>query len=182
MFGKALYVLDSIVQKLTHIFVVIAGCLTIFMIFTTVYGVGARYLFRRPEPISYELGTICLLWGFLFAVSSVERDNDHIRAEIFIQFAPEGVRKFLYSFISPFLALFYGLVLTWKGWEVAMYSFSIGETSLSVWGEPLGPVKIMIPICYGLLTLAILSNLLHGIISYFDRGKGAEKMQSSLPF
>ena len=100
MFGKALYLLDFVVQKLTKIFIIIGGGLTLLMIFTTVYGVGARYLFRRPEPISYELSTIFLLWGFLFAVSSVEKDDDHIRAEIFIQFAPEKVRRFLYSFVS----------------------------------------------------------------------------------
>ena len=172
MFGKALHILDFIVQKLTKIFLIIAGSLTLFMIFTTVYGVGARYLFRRPEPISYELSTIFLLWGFLFAVSTVEKDDDHIRAEIFIQFAPENVRRFLYSFVSPFLALFYGIVLTWKGWTVALYSISINEKSMSVWGEPLGPVKIVIPICYALLTLAIFNNLLRGIVSYFARDKG----------
>lgn len=172
MFGNALHFLDFIVQKLTRVFIIIAGGLTMFMIFTTVYGVGARYLFRRPEPVSYELGTICLLWGFLFAVSSVEKDDDHIRAEIFIQFAPDKVRKFLYSFVSPFLALFYGIVLTWKGWEVALYSISINEKSLSIWGEPLGPVKIMVPICYGLMTLAIFNNLCRGVVSYFKHDKG----------
>ena len=172
MFGKALYILDLIVQKLTKVFIIIAGSLTLFMIFTTVYGVGARYLFRRPEPISYELSTIFLLWGFLFAVSTVEKDDDHIRAEIFIQFAPENVRNILYSFVSPFLALFYGIVLTWKGWEVALYSISINERSMSVWSEPLGPVKIVIPICYALLTLAIFNNLCRGIVSYFSRDKG----------
>lgn len=172
MFLKTIHALDSLIQKLTRVFVVIAGTLTLLMIVTTVYGVVARYFFRRPEPVSYELGTIFLLWGFLFAVSSVEQLNQHIRAEIFIQFAPESVRRFLHSLIGPFLALFYCIVLTWKGWDVAIYSLSVGERSLSIWREPIGPIKIVIPICYGLLTLVVFSNLCRGLVSYLGRDKG----------
>ena len=97
MLRKTIRVLDSLIQRLTHIFVVFAGILLISMIFTTVYGVSARYFFHRPEPISYELSTIFMLWAFLFAISSVEGLNQHIRAEIFIQFAPERVRNFLHG-------------------------------------------------------------------------------------
>ena len=171
MFLKIIGALDSLIQRLTRVFVVIAGTLTLLMIITTVYGVVARYFFRRPEPISYELGTIFLLWGFLFAVSSVEQLNQHIRAEIFIQFAPDNVRRFLHSLVGPFLALFYCIILTWKGWEVAIYSLKIGERSLSIWREPIGPVKIVIPICYGLLTFVVFSNLCRGIASYLNRGE-----------
>ena len=171
MFLKTIRALDSLIQRLTGVFVVIAGTLTLFMIITTVYGVVARYFFRRPEPVSYELGTIFLLWGFLFAVSSVEQLNQHIRAEIFIQFAPEKVRRFLHSIVGPFLALFYCIVLTWKGWDVAIYSLKVGERSLSIWREPIGPIKILIPICYGLLTFVVFSNLCRGLASYLNPDK-----------
>ena len=171
MIQKTIRVLDSLIQRITHIFVVIAGSLTILMIFTTVYGVVTRYFFRRPEPVSYELSTIFLLWGFLFAISSVERLNQHIRAEIFIQFAPERVRNFLHGLVSPFLAVIFCIILTWKGWDVAMYSLKVGERSISVWGEPLGPIKLAVPICYGLLTLVAFSNLCRGFAKYVFRGR-----------
>lgn len=171
MFRKITHGLDSLIQRLTYIFVRIAAALTLLMIITTVYGVVARYFFRRPEPVSYELSTIFLLWGFLFAVSMVEQLNEHIRAEIFIQFAPDHFRKFLHSLLGPFLALFYCIVLTWKGWEVALYSLRIGEKSLSVWREPIWPIKFAIPICYGLLTLVVFSNLCRGLAYYLSRNK-----------
>jgi TRAP-type C4-dicarboxylate transport system permease small subunit len=174
MVRKTIRALDSVIQRLTHIFVVIAGCLTVLMIFTTVYGVVARYFFRRPEPVSYELSTIILLWGFLFAISSVERLDQHIRAEIFIQFASERVRNFLHRIVGPFLALFFCIALTWKGWTVAMYSLKIGERSMSVWAEPLGPIKLVVPICYGLLTLVVFSNFCRGLALYLSHG-GAHK-------
>lgn len=171
MLRKTIRVLDTLIQRLTHIFVVFAGILLISMIFTTVYGVTARYFFHRPEPISYEVSTIFMLWGFLFAISSVEGLNQHIRAEIFIQFAPERIRNILHGFIGPLLALFYCIVLTWKGWDVAMYSLKIGEKSISVWAEPIGPIKLAVPICYGLLTFVVFSNLCRGLAKYVFRGR-----------
>ena len=171
MFRKTVRALDFLIQKLTRIFVIIAAAMTLSMILTTVYGVVTRYFFCRPEPVSYELGTIFLLWGFLFAVSAVEAVNQHIRAEIFIQFAPDRLRKFLHNLIGPFLALFYCSVLTWKGWETALYSLRVGEKSLSVWREPIGPIKLMIPICYALLTFVVFSNLCRGLAYYLSRNK-----------
>ena len=171
MFRKTIHRLDLLIQKLTQIFVIIAAAMTLSMILTTVYGVVVRYFFRRPEPVSYELSTILLLWGFLFAVASVEALDQHIRAEIFIQFAPDRLRKFLRSILGPFLALFYCIVLTWKGWESALYSLRVGEKSLSIWREPIGPVKLMIPICYALLTFVVFSNLCRGLANYLSRNK-----------
>lgn len=166
MFLKIAHRFDSFVRKASHVFIVLGGILTVAMVFITTYGVVMRYFFRRPEPISYELCTIFMLWAFLLAISSVELFDQHIRADIFIQFAPPRLRNFLHSIVSRILGFVYCIILTWKGWDVAMYSLKINERSFSVWGEPLFPIKILIPICYGLLSLVIFRNLCHGIIEY----------------
>jgi TRAP-type mannitol/chloroaromatic compound transport system permease small subunit len=54
-----------------------------------------------------------------------------------------------------------------------MYSLKINEKSMSVWGEPLFPVKILIPICYGLLVLVILNKFYRNISSYLSKGGSA---------
>jgi TRAP-type mannitol/chloroaromatic compound transport system permease small subunit len=79
---------------------------------------------------------------------------------------PKALANFLHRIVGPTLALFYCIILTWKGWSVAMYSFSIGERSMSIWGEPLFPIKIMVPICYCLLAVVVLRNLCRGILAY----------------
>jgi TRAP-type mannitol/chloroaromatic compound transport system permease small subunit len=79
---------------------------------------------------------------------------------------PVGMANFLHRIISPVLALLYCFVLTWKGWTVAMYSLKIGERSMSVVAEPLFPIKLMIPVCYGLMTLVVFRNLCRGIAAY----------------
>ena len=158
--------IDALLVKLSKIFVLLAGLMTLCMIFVTTYGVILRYFFRRPEPISYEIATIFLLWGYLFAIAYVEWRGEHIRADIFVPLMPKWLQHFLHRIVAHVLALIYVVVLTWKGWSVFVYSYSISEKSMSVWQEPLYPIKIMVPLCYALLTLVVVRNLCHGIASY----------------
>lgn len=169
MFKRVVQEADRILQKAAFVSVLLGGVMTLSMVFVTSYGVVMRYFFRRPEPISYELATILMLWGFLFGLSFVEWRGEHIRADIFTPFMPKGMVRFLHSVVAHVLALAYSLILTWKGWSVAMYSYSIGERSMSVWQEPLFPIKVMIPVGYALLSLVILRNLIKGIASYSSR-------------
>ena len=162
---------DRVLQKATLVSVVLGGLMTLTMVFVTSYGVVMRYFFRRPEPISYELSTILMLWAFLFGISFVEWRGEHIRADIFTPFMPKAMVKFLHTVVAHFLALAYTVILAWKGWSVAMYSYSIGERSMSVWQEPLFPIKVMVPIGYALLSLVILRNLIKGIAWYFSHEK-----------
>jgi TRAP-type C4-dicarboxylate transport system permease small subunit len=170
MYRKMVQAFDSYVGKTSHVFAVIAAIQLVLMVFITTYGVVMRYFFRRPEPISYEICTIFLLWTFILAISAVERLNEHIRADIFIQYAPERIRNFLNNLIGPFLGLIFSVILTWQGWRVAMYSLKINEKSMSVWGEPLFPVKILIPICYGLMVLVLINKFYRNIASYLSKG------------
>ena len=158
--------LDKALKKVVDFCVLLSGIMIILMTFVTVYGVVMRYFFRRPEPISYELATIFMLWGFLFAISFVEWRGEHIRADIFTPLMPKWLVTALNRIVGPVLALIYCSILTWKGWTAAIYSLSIGERSMSVWQEPLGPIKLMIPIGYGLLSLVIIHVICHGIASY----------------
>jgi TRAP-type mannitol/chloroaromatic compound transport system permease small subunit len=51
-----------------------------------------------------------------------------------------------------------------------MYSLKINEKSMSVWAEPLFPVKILIPICYALLVLVLINKFYRNITSYLSKG------------
>jgi TRAP-type C4-dicarboxylate transport system permease small subunit len=158
--------LDKALKKVIDFCVVVSGIMIICMTLVTVYGVVMRYFLRRPEPVSYELATIFMLWGFLLAISFVEWKGEHISADIFTPLMPKGLVHAFHRIVGPALAFVYCAILTWKGWTAAMYSLSISEKSMSVWQEPLGPIKLMIPLGYGLLSLTVLHVLCHGIASY----------------
>ena len=146
-------------------FVVISGILTVLMAFTATYGVVLRYVFNSPEPYSYELSTMFLLWTFVLAVAFLERNDQNIRVDFFVIFMPEKLGKFLHEIFSSIIGLVLCSVLTWKGWEVAMYSLKTGEKSMSLWAPPLFPIKIVVPIGYGLLCFVLLAKICRGFSS-----------------
>jgi TRAP-type C4-dicarboxylate transport system permease small subunit len=158
--------LDTSLEYVTKFFAQIAAIATLAMVFVTTYGVVMRYFFRRPDPITNELATIFLLWGYLFAVSLVQFNDRHIKADIFTSFMPKGFVNALHRIVSPVLGVVYSGLLAWKGWTLALYSREMNEVSLSVWAEPLFPIKVAIPICYALLTLTFFRSLVIGIGSY----------------
>ena len=60
------------------------------------------------------------------------------------------------------MGLFFAFLLTWKGVEVALFSLEIGEVSSSSWGEPIFPIKLMVPVGYALLFLVLLTRIYSG--------------------
>jgi TRAP-type C4-dicarboxylate transport system permease small subunit len=174
MFKSIVHGADRVLEKMALVAVILGGVMTLAMVLVTSYGVVMRYFFRRPEPISYELATIFMLWAFLLGLSFVEWRGEHIRADIFTPYMPKAVVRFLHTIVAHILALVYAVILAWKGWSVAMYSYSIGERSMSVWQEPLFPIKVMVPIGYALLTLVIVRNLIKGIASYSSEDEAVQ--------
>jgi TRAP-type mannitol/chloroaromatic compound transport system permease small subunit len=159
---KVKYTPDFIIERLSRFFLILAGLLTLLMVFTATYGVFRRYALNSPEPYSYELSTMFLLFSFVLAVACVERYNRHIRVDFISSRVPEIVEFIILNILGPLAGLFVCVMFTWKGFDVALYSLKIGEVSSSTWGVPLFPIKIVIPIGYGMLVLVLLSKLYFG--------------------
>lgn len=161
--------IDRLLERISNFFAVLSGILVLLMAFTASYGVIRRYLFKSPEPYSYELSTIFLLWTFVLALAYLEKLDGHLRVDFFVVLLPKKIRLFLLNVIGPLLGLIFCSVLTWEGFRAAMYSFEIGEKSMSVWAVPLFPVKIIIPAGYGLLCIVLVLKIIRGFISLRDK-------------
>lgn len=157
--------LDQIIEKASHIFLVLSGTLIVIMVFTATYGVVRRYVFNSPEPYSYEISTMFLLFSFVFAISAVERLNRHIRVDFVSSHLHERTQHVILNIIAPIMGLFFASMLAWKGIEVSLFSLEIGEVSSSIWREPLYPIKFMVPIGYALLILVLLVRIYKGFTS-----------------
>ena len=164
MVNKVIQTVDHLIERTSHLFLVLSGILIVVMMFSTSYGVIRRYAFNSPEPYSYEISTMFLLFSFVFAVSAVERLNRHIRVDFISIRLSERVQHVLLNIIAPLIGLYYSVLLTWKSLDAALFSLSIGEISSSIWGVPLFPVKIMVPIGYLLLALVLLTRIYKGIV------------------
>ena len=160
---------DQILERISNLFAVLSGVLILVMAFTASYGVIRRYIFKSPEPYSYELSTIFLLWTFVLALAYLEKLDGHLRVDFFVVLLPEKIRLFLLNVIGPLLGLVFCWVLTWEGIRAAMYSLEISETSMSVWAVPLFPVKIVIPVGYGLLCIVLVLKIIRCFLSLRDK-------------
>jgi TRAP-type C4-dicarboxylate transport system permease small subunit len=160
---------DRILERVSKLFVVLSGIMILLMAFTATYGVLRRYLFNSPEPYSYELSTMFLLWTFVLAIAHLEKLDGHLRVDFLVVLLPERLRLFLLNVISPLLGLVFCSVLTWEGFKVAFYSLEIGERSMSIWAVPLFPIKIIIPLGYGLLCAVLILKIIRGFINIHGR-------------
>lgn len=166
---------DHLIEYLSRLFLVLSGAMIVGIVLCATYGVIRRYAFNSPEPYSYELSIIFLLLCFVFAVADLEKTGRHIRVDIVSARLPEGAQAILLNIVGPILGLFACSILTWKSWDVAMFSLRIGEVSTSIWAVPLFPVKIAVPVGFGLLCLVLLTKIYRGIASL----KGGAKKVSS---
>jgi len=157
--------LDRIIERASHVFLVLSGILIVVMMFTATYGVVRRYALNSPEPYSYEISTMFLLFSFVFAISAVERLDRHIKVDFISSHLPERVRHIILNIIAPLMGLFFAFMLTWQGVETSLFSLKIGEVSSSSWREPLFPIKLMVPIGYAMLILVLLARLYKGFAS-----------------
>ena len=156
---------DRVLERISNLCALLSGMLIVLMAFTASYGVFRRYVFNSPEPYSYELSTMFLLWTFVLALAYLEKLDGHLRVDFFVALLPKIIRKFLLNIFGPLMGLIFCSVLTWEGWKVAMYSLEIGEKSMSVWAVPLFPVKIIIPVGYGLLLIVLLLKVIRGFLA-----------------
>jgi TRAP-type mannitol/chloroaromatic compound transport system permease small subunit len=162
---KIMQTANSLIERASHVFLVLAGALIVVMMFSTSYGVIRRYAFNSPEPYSYEISTMFLLFSFVFAVSAVERLNRHIRVDFISARLSERVQNIILNIVAPAIGLYYSVLLTWKSLDAAIFSLQIGEVSSSIWGVPLFPIKVMVPIGYFLLALVLLPRIYKGVAS-----------------
>jgi TRAP-type C4-dicarboxylate transport system permease small subunit len=167
------YTPDYIVERLSRFLLVISGIMIVLMVFTTTYGVARRYFFRSPEPYSYEISTMFLLWSFVLAISAVERYGRNIRVDFISNHLPTLARHFILSIVAPAAGLFVCVMFAWQGFEAAMYSLKIGAVTMTAWKVPVFPIKIIIPIGYVMLCLVLTAKLYLGI-AHFIRKKYIE--------
>ena len=157
--------IDYLIDRFTYVLVGITGIFIILMAFTATFGVVKRYAFKSPEPISYELSCILLLFSFIFAVAGLERHGKHITCDILSTHISKKAKNITLNIVGSIAGLFFSGVLMWQSWNNAIYSFHASEVSSSAWAIPLFPIKIMIPIGYGLLVLVLLIKIYLGFTS-----------------
>ena len=169
MFKRVLQTLDTVTERVSYIFIYISGFLAVVMACLATFGVIKRYVLNDPEPYTYEISTIFLLVGVIFAIPYVQQVRRNLRVDVIANRLPKAVQDILANIVTPLLGLFFLVPMVWKSWEAAFYSLRIGERSPTIWSPYLFPIKITIPIGVALLCFVLLIQLCHGVNSLIQR-------------
>lgn len=174
MLHKVARLITAVIGRLSSISLLLAGTMILIMVFTATYGVVRRYVFNSPEPYSYEISMMFLLFSFVFAVSAVERLGQQLRVDIITNKLPKKAQHFILSIITPLMAIAFVSILAYKGVESASYAFEIGERSAAAWRQPMAPIKLMIPIGYSILLLVLVVKLVAGVARFVGMLRGKD--------
>jgi TRAP-type C4-dicarboxylate transport system permease small subunit len=164
---RLLQVLGSWLDYLVHYSWYFAGALITLMAFVTGYGVFTRYVLRNPDPYTYEIDSILMLACVLFAIAYTQKIGRHLRIDLLDRTLPERSRLILLNIIGPTIGLIFCAVLTWQTWETAWSAQQTGEVTRGTWVIPTFPIRIIVPLGFGLLCLILLAQILH----YFSSAK-----------
>lgn len=139
-----------------------AWCLISLSILVS-YMVVRRYLFRAPEPYSYEISAILVLSASILSVAGIQSYDRHLKVDFLVAKISEKRRKFLGYVVAPAIALFYVMLMFYKSLQATLDSARIGEVSQSVWREPLWPVRGIVVVGVGILCVVLVGQLSNGI-------------------
>ena len=178
LFKKVMRQVDHWLGRVSNWLLLISGIMILLMAFAQTYGVFRRYVFNSPDAAAYELSSMFLLFCGVFAVAGVEKLNRHVMNDIVSAHFPARMKAIVTSTLFPLLALIFCAVLTWKSLDNALYALKIGQVTQSPWALPLAPIKLIIPVCYILLCIVLLSKLLHGI-ALIKNGKNQDQAVQS---
>ncbi|HJX34306.1 MAG TPA: TRAP transporter small permease subunit, partial [Desulfatiglandales bacterium] len=95
MFRKLINKADRVIERVSYAFTILSGILIVLMTFIASYGVIRRYVFKSPEPYSYELSMMFLLWTFVLALAYLEKQDGHLRVDFFVALLPKKIKNFI---------------------------------------------------------------------------------------
>jgi TRAP-type mannitol/chloroaromatic compound transport system permease small subunit len=142
------------------------------MIAVITYEVVARYFFNAPTPWAQDTsGWLQVAYVFLGGAWTLRRGY-MVRVDILYGSFSPRLQAIIDLSVSTLLFAAFTVVMVWKGWNMAMQSFGMGEvSSTGSWRGPVWPAKFLVPIGMGLLTIAWLTQICRQALGLIRPGR-----------
>jgi TRAP-type mannitol/chloroaromatic compound transport system permease small subunit len=122
-----------------------------------------RYLFESASNAALEAQWYMFALIFLFAAGYTLRHDGHVRIDvIYGRFSPSA-RAWIDILGGIFFLLPATIAILWLSWPMVVASIQVLETSPDPGGLPRWPIKLAIPLGFGLLTLQGVSEIIKRI-------------------
>jgi TRAP-type C4-dicarboxylate transport system permease small subunit len=122
------------------------------------YEVLLRYL-GIPTRWAQDLAVYFMIGGAFLGQGAVMLDDAHVRVDVFIRMMSDRLRVFCVR-LTLAIGLIYTAAMTWEGYVQSSFSREIGRMSTSLFRIPTWIPEAAIPIGFGLLSLAILYQII----------------------
>jgi TRAP-type mannitol/chloroaromatic compound transport system permease small subunit len=147
---------------------VVAAALMFVVVPVILLEVVARYAFDSPTVWALELSALLFGPHFMLAGPYLLHVGGHVNVDILYSRFPPRVAAAVDLALYP-VVIFFGAVMAWVAWPVAVRSYGMQETSFSAWNPEIWPFKFVIPIAMGLLVLQALVEFVRAFNRVVDR-------------
>lgn len=139
-----------------------------------------RYTFNYSSNGWLEIQWYLFAFVVILGASHTLRNNEHVRVDLFYGSASERGKLWIDVFGLAFLLLPACIFLTWLSWPFFVLSYQEGEISSNAGGLIRWPVKLMLPMGFGLLVLQGISELIKRISALTGRVQIETKYEKPL--
>ncbi|GEA14747.1 transporter DctQ-related protein [Moorella sp. E308F] len=158
--AKVLKAIDFLSEKTGKLF----SFLILIMVGLETIEVIRRYILHSPTTWAWEV--VVLLYGahFITGGAWVLKEGGHVRTDIlFSRFSPK-MKAIVDLLLFAIIFFTFVGVMIWKYSLHAIYSWSIKETTYTMWAPPFYPLKTVVAISFILLGLQGLAKWIRDLI------------------
>lgn len=161
--GSLLSKLDRGLFKLESVLALIGGLAVFSLMLLAVFSVSGRNLFNRPLPGYVDWIEQAMPLIAFVGISYTQRLGGHIRMDILVG-RLHGRLLWIAEFATTFLMLLLMTLMVWGTWAHFQRAFDFGspnwsrDSSLDI-SLPLWPMKLVVPIAFGVLCLRLVLQL-----------------------
>ena len=171
--------LSAAIDRISYAFGLIAAWMVLFSVLISAGNAVSRYLFNLSSNAWLEIQWQLFSGIFLLGAPFVLCMNGHVRVDlIYGSVSPRG-KLWIDVFGIVFFLFPVMLTLTYFTWNFFLPSFHSGETSSNVGGLILWPVKLLMPLGFGLVFLQGISELVKRVAGL--RGLADEQVEYEKP-
>jgi len=134
-------VIDAGIRWLEHLFMMFSSALLALMALLGTADVLSLNLFGHPVPSATELAATMLAIAVMMGMSHTQRQNAHIRVDLFWKFFPRPIKIFVEG-LSLVIGLCVFVLITWGAWQLAQHSIDIWEVAVASVRFPIWPFKL----------------------------------------
>jgi len=138
--------------------IVVSGAIIMLLCLYTTGDVIGRYMLNKPLWAAYEMSLIFLIYITFWGIAYVQSRGGHMRLGFLWQrFGLRG--KAALDLLAVLIGLFLFAIITWQGWEWAINSWVIKESSMGAWEVPYFPARLGLAIGSLLLLIQYIIDL-----------------------